>query len=145
MKLKSQRLALVHELAERESEKATKSLAQARQYLDQQQQQLNSLNEYLQAYAADLRASSIGTVSITRLQTAQQFMSQINQAISQQELVIQHAKVQFEQAKKVWLSCRDKAKNLQDLVKKTREEEIQTALKKEEKQIQDDLQSRRRQ
>lgn len=139
MKPRSERLQLVLELEERKEEAAKESLAKAKAYFDQQRTQLENLAEYQGQYLVELKQSMQGVSAVAQLQQYQSFINQINRAIEQQQLVVDHARVQFENERKVWLERREKVRGFSDLVKRSAAEEMIARDKKLEKQIEDDF------
>lgn len=140
---KSERLGLVHDMAERKENAAREALAKAKAYLDQQVAQRESLDQYQAQYLEELKQSMYGNSSVSGLMRSQSFINQLNTAIEQQELVVQHATANFEQARKVWLECREKSKGLSDLITKYRQQELAALDKQEAKRLEDDLLGRR--
>lgn len=140
---KSSRLSVVLELEERKEQEAMDRLRKAKAYLDQQVQQQQVLEDYRGQYLAELKGSMSQVTQVAVLQRSQGFVNQINGAIEQQTLVVQHAQVQFDTEKKNWLERREKAKGLKDLVERIKQEELQAFEKRQEKRMEDDLAGRR--
>ncbi len=119
------------------------SLQRVRQQLDQQRQQLHSLQGYQAQYLESLKGSMQGAMAVQNLQSYHRFVEQLASAITQQEQVVKHAEYAFEQERKQWLACREKCKSLNDLIKRCRTEESLVRDKQLEKRLEDDLNARR--
>lgn len=143
MKKRSERMRVVFEMAERSEKKAMDMLSSARQFLDQQQEQLSNLESYHQQYMDSMRNAMQGTMAVSDLQAYQGFIHQVDKAMDHQKNVIAQAQQQFDRCKQEWLSCREKRKGIEELIQRYRQEEQIALEKKEAKQLEDDLVSRR--
>lgn len=137
MKKRSVRLKVVLELAERKEQAAMDVLQNKRRYLDQQQQQLQSLESYYQQYVDGVRRDMQGSLAIHTLQLSQGFMHQVGVAIEQQQGSVHIAQQEFDRALGVWKVAHQKRKGMFDLIERYRNEETIEA----EKQIQKLLES----
>lgn len=143
MKLRSERMKVVFDQAERHEQKAMDALSAARQYLDQQLAQLANLEDYRKQYSATMRDTMKGSMDVRNLQAYQGFVSQVDKAIEHQKLVVDQAQQQFDRYKQEWLAFREKRKGIGDLIERYRFEEEVAREKKEAKRLEDDLVSRR--
>ncbi len=143
MAKRSERLKLVWDVAHRKEQGAMEELQKARSYLDHQERQLNDLQDYQKQYLEGLKGAMQGSLLVQNLQSYHRFVEQLSSAIEQQQQVIVHARHAFDQARQQWLACKEKSSNLDDLVKRCRQEEHVAAEKKLEKRLEDDLNARR--
>lgn len=143
MKAKSARLKVVLDLAQRKENEALAVMVKKRAYLDEQQNQLNSLSQYLTQFIQDLKISMVGVSDVNRLQSNQVFMSQVEQAIQQQEYVLGIAQREYENSLNNWSVLHQKSKGMSDLIDRYRNVEQLQLDKRIEKQIEDDLTARR--
>lgn len=143
MKKRSERMKVVFEMAERSEKKAMDMLSASRQFMDQQQEQLSSLESYHQQYLDSMRNAMQGKIAVSDLQAYQGFIHQVDKAIEHQKNVIDQAQQQFDRCKLEWLNYREKRKGIEDLIKRYQQEELLAMDKKEAKRLEDDLVSRR--
>ena len=143
MAQRSERLKLVWDVAHRKEQAAMEALQRTRQQLDQQRAQLQNLQDYQAQYLSGLKSAMQGAMSVQNLQSYHGFVEQLAGAITQQEQVVKHAEVAFDQQRKGWLACREKCKSLDDLITRCRAEEAIARDKKLEKRMEDDLNARR--
>ncbi|MCH2159277.1 MAG: flagellar export protein FliJ [Oleiphilaceae bacterium] len=136
---KVNRLRLLVDLATKEEDQASTILRQARQALDDAQQQLDSLKEYRESYLAGVSNSMKGASNPYTLTSYQQFVAQLDNAIDQQSLVVNNVSLQFEQAKKHWVTLREKTKSLAQLRDDTHRQELAKEEKKQEARMLDDF------
>lgn len=139
MKKRSVRLKVVLELAERKEQAAMDVLQSKRRYLDQQQQQLQSLQSYHQQYLDDMKLNMKGSVAVKALQLSQEFMSQIAKAIDQQQGTLRLAEQEFDYALKAWGIVHHKRKGMFDLIARYRSEENLQAEKHAQKLLESDF------
>ena len=116
---KSDRFQLVLELAERKEQSAMDVLTKARAYLDQQLGQQTMLSNYRSQYVNDLKDRMSGISSVAQLVSNQGFIRQLDQAIEQQESVVEHARVSYEKALDEWRALHEKSKGIKDLLNRT--------------------------
>ena len=131
------------ELAERNERAAMEALSSKRQYRDQQQEQLDHLRSYHSQYVNDMKKNMAGSQNVSNLQANLQFMHQVDVAIQQQEGVTESAQKVFNLALDDWKALHQKTKGMADLIARYKNEELQVAEKKAQKQLEDDLQARR--
>jgi len=92
---KSQRLATLLKLKEREEQSLAKKVAEIASLLSQEQSQLNELAEYKVEYLSDLDSLVSQTVSVSTLNNKQQFINKLDQAVMNQ-------KNRLDQVQKEW-------------------------------------------
>jgi flagellar FliJ protein len=131
--MKSKRLAIVLELAEREKDQAAQAFEQARQQYAQEEQKLAQLEDYYQDYARSF--TSTRTLRVEDLVKQRSFLQQLSQAIQQQQGLLQTVKNAVEQKRQAWQKSHVKHKNLADLITRYRAEEQAVTDKKEQKML----------
>lgn len=138
---KSQRMSLLAELAQAKEEKASEQLRMARSRLDEAQAQLDSLQEYRSNSLSKQHAgSAINSVNKAFVLTANlNFIAQIDQAIAQQEQVVEKVREQFQRVLMGWVELREKQKTLENLAERARRDEQAAKDKKEEQRQVDDF------
>lgn len=131
--MKSKRLAIVLELAEREKDQAAQAFEQARQQYAQEEQKLAQLDDYYQDYARSF--TSTKTLRVEDLVKQRSFLQQLSQAIQQQQGLLRTVQNALEEKRKVWQKSHVKHKNLAELIERYRAEEQTVADKKEQKML----------
>jgi flagellar FliJ protein len=139
MKAKSERLALVADLAANDELKAQEQMQIARRFLDQQNSQLNALQDYRDQYIAQYKTQQAGARHVQQLLNYQKFIAQLDGAIEQQGNMVKQAELAFQQTKGKWLALTEKRKGMKNLENHYAEKERLDREKKEEKQIMDDF------
>jgi flagellar FliJ protein len=143
LKKKSERLKVVLEQAERKEQLALEKLTGSRKYLDAQLSQLQGLRGYHQQYLDDMKRNMSGVQDVNHLQSNLKFMAQIDVAIKQQQSVIGVAQKEYDKVLALWTELHQKKKGMSDLIVRYKNDELLINEKKEQKQIEDDLLSRR--
>lgn len=142
VKKKSERLKIVLDLADRNEKAALNVLTKKRRYRDEQLAQLNNLKHYHVQYLEDIKKPVGQVQNVSNLQANLQFLTQIDQAIMHQEGVFKIAEREFTLALKAWTGMHQKTKGMGDLITTYRNQEIQSAEKKEQLQIESDISAR---
>lgn len=132
MKLRSSRIKIVVELAQREEEKAASLFQQARDELETEHQRLRELEEYYTGYQ-DYFGGGQASVRASDLQKSRLFLQQLADAISNQQQHILRVESAVDQRRSAWHICHLKHKSLLDLSKRYRDEESLVLNKKEQK------------
>lgn len=143
MKKRSVRLKVVLELAERKEQEAMEALQNKRLYLDQQKQQLQSLESYHQQYVDSMKRDMHGSLAVHTLQLSQRFMTQVGVAIEQQQSTVDIAQQEFDHVLMIWKTLHQKRKGMFDLIERYRNEENVEAEKRIEKLLESDFQTSR--
>jgi flagellar FliJ protein len=143
MKKKSERLKIVLDLAARKEQAALEFLSKRKRYRDEQLSQLSNLKHYHAQYLDDMKNKVNQVHNALSLQANLQFLSQIDQAILQQEGVLAIAEREYAQALKSWTQLHQKRKGMGDLIDNFKQQEDQLADKKMQQQIESDLLARR--
>ena len=129
--MRSKRLQVVLELAEREKDAAAQAFEQAQMQFTQEQHKLTQLSDYYRDYESsfsarrDLRASD--------LMQQRNFLQQLSQAQQQQQAVINSVERLLEEKRELWHKCHLKHQKLAELIARYRSEEEAALAKKEQK------------
>ncbi|RAU16569.1 flagellar export protein FliJ [Nitrincola tibetensis] len=134
-KKKSDRLALVHDLAVKKREKADQYLAESRQRMMQAETQLQQLESYLREYQEQFTQSGKQGFSSSQIVSHQAFISRLQHAVRQQYQTLYLARDQYEQVLKHWQHSYAQAKGLEKLHDKALDVEQVQRDKKEQRQI----------
>lgn len=131
MTTKTQRMALILDLAEKDVEAAAAALATAKNRVAAEQLKLDDIISYINDYA-ESQAEGI-RLSPEHMIRQRAFISQLNDAQRQQRLAIAEAERAFEHKKILWQEAHLKQRAMQDLVKRMAEDDAAIANKREEK------------
>ena len=132
MRSKRDRLDLVKQVFAKRENKLAQEMGQFEAQLDQAVSQLKQLRDHRDRHAAALR-SGLST-DLGRMQNQQAFYRRLNDAISQQELLIQRAKLERAELRQRWLAKRRRTLSVEKL------SEIRTAAELREESIREQKQ-----
>lgn len=107
--------------------------------MDEARAQLANLQEYRASYLENLRSKMSGASNPYNLTSYQQFVTQLADAITQQERVVEQTQTFFEKIKKLWVHAREKRLSLERLRDDAKRQYEQLRDKKEEARILDDF------
>ncbi len=137
---RSQRLAVVLKLVQREEEAEAQKLGKLRQHLQLEQKKCQELVEYQAEYHQALRQGGIDNPS--RLQVYHQFIARLGGAIEQQQAQIQRVEKALVKQQSTWAEVHGRRKNMESFIERCSEEEARDAEKKLQRML-DDAQARR--
>ncbi len=132
MRSKRDRLDLVKQVFAKRENKLAQEMGQFEAQLDQAVSQLKQLRDHRDRHSAALR-SGLST-DPGRMQNQQAFYRRLNDAISQQELLIQRAELERAELRKNWLAKRRRTLSVDKL------SEIRTAAELREESIREQKQ-----
>lgn len=131
---RSQRMAVVLQMAERAEETAAKQLEQSRAQVAQAEQQLQQVEDYQQEYLQELNRPKSG-VSAYAMINDRRFLEQLHRACQAQMAQIRLLRDQEERSLRNWQQCYQRRRNIEQLIARLRQDE--NALL--EKQLQKEL------
>ncbi len=132
MRSKQGRLDLVKQVFEKREQKLAQEMGQFNAQLDQAVTQLRQLRDHRDRHAAALR-SGLST-DPSRMQNQQAFHQRLNDAISQQELLIQRAELERAELRKRWLAKRRRTLSVDKLSEMRHAAELRAESVQEQKQ-----------
>ncbi len=130
---RSKRIEPVVKLAENRENDAARALGESMQQLERQEQRLLELTSYRDEYARRFESHAGGGMEPARLRDFRAFLAQLNQAIDQQRAVVEKARRDSEQQRRLWLGEHTRAKALDKVVERYRREEHHEAERREQK------------
>ena len=139
--LRSQRLQVVLQLEEQKEQKALEKMAEAQKAVESQRQQIQNLEEYQQEYRNQIRRDQQGVVSVSRLQGWQAFIAQLDQVISQQQVVLKQAEDVLNVARQAWQKAYESRSGMEKYIETCRQQE-QREMDAREQKIADEAASR---
>jgi flagellar FliJ protein len=138
MPSRADRLQPVVDLAEEKAEDAVRALATQQRALAESERQLIDLRRYRNEYA--IMPPDIG---VSALLNRQQFLQKIDMAIVQQLGEVQRREQALERARLHWAEARGRAKALDSVTTKYREQERKSQDRREQEQADERSQYRR--
>lgn len=136
---RSQRMAIVLQLAEREEQKAAEQLGVGREQLGACEQQMGQLQEYQEEYTAQINARS-GPQNVQQMMADRSFIGQLGDAVDAQKQKIVQAQQQYQQLMALWQRAYRKRTSLEEFISKMRDSESLEADKRLQKEL-DELSS----
>ncbi len=134
MKKKSSRLAPVLQLKKMKEEQAVINYTKAKDRLELELQKLEQLTSYSNEYAMMIEQDSQASIIASKLNSYHNFLSRLNQAITQQHEQIELFKNKVQQYKNLWLLQRGETKNMGKLISRSAQQELQEQNKKEQQE-----------
>lgn len=114
-KLRSQRMAVVLQLAVRTEEGAAKALEEARSHVANAVQQLQQIQAYQQDYTRELNQPRQG-VSVDSIVNDRRFLTQLMQVVSVQENQLQQLQNNESNCLRNWQLCYQRRKNIERMI-----------------------------
>jgi len=139
MTSRSERLQPAVDQAQRRQKDALQRMAEQQQKLANGEQQL----EELRRYRRDYRLGD-GGMTVSALLNRQQFVERIDQAIVQQERLIERLQRQVEAARQRWLQAHARENALDSVVERFRQQEQQREQRLEQAEVDERMQHRSR-
>ena len=136
MKQNKKRLELVKQVFAKRELVVAKELGQFQGQLDQAVMQLKQLRDHRDRHAAAQRAGL--NTDPSRMQNQQAFQQKLNEAINQQELLIQRAEIERGEMRQRWLARRRKTLSVEKLSDRRLEDEHRNEMARDQKR-QDEL------
>ena len=131
--MRSKRLAVVLDLAERAKDQAAQEFELARQQCLQEEQKLTQLIDYYRDYQQSFALKK--NLRVEELVKQRGFLEQLAQAQKQQQALIRSAQATLETKRVAWQKCHIKHKNLAELINRYRGQEELALSKKEQKML----------
>jgi flagellar protein FliJ len=122
-------------LAQHQSDAATRKLGQLNRQQQDAQGKLDSLKQYRKDYQARLQEASQSGMGPTELRNFQVFINKLDEAISQQQQIVQRSKASTQQGKGEFDTTQRKLKSFDTLQQRHIETQNQVAAKHEQKAL----------
>lgn len=130
----SQRLKPIKKIADNKEKKAAQSLGKSVQHCQLQADKLTQLVSYRIEYVASMSAKTLQGISGDQLQQYHQFLTKLDIAIGQQQLVVQQSEQQLSQNQHQWQSDNSRASAIAKVISKLKDKEVQASNKEEASQ-----------
>jgi flagellar FliJ protein len=130
----------VQRVAEKRENAAAKCMGESRQKLSDQEARLKELQDYRDQYAAQFSTRGLAGLDALQLHDYRIFLSRLNQAIQQQELVIGQCRNQHHQNQDQWHDMHRHTKVVDKLIERFKADEQQQQQKREQQVLDDHAQ-----
>ena len=140
---RSKRMQPVQRVAEKRENDAAHRMSESRQQLAHQETRLKELQAYRDQYAAQFSERGNAGLDSMQLQDYRVFLSRLNEAICQQELVIAQCRSRHVLDQDQWTNRRCHTQAVDNLIERFRKDE-QRQQHQREQQLQDDHSQRGR-
>ncbi|MDX1250747.1 MAG: flagellar export protein FliJ [Gammaproteobacteria bacterium] len=120
---KSQRLKPIIKLSDNRQQDAARAVVSSRRVLDERQSRLSDLNRYRDEYVSRLKNIGAAGISASQFHEYRVFLANLDLAITQQEKLVLMAGHDVEDKIRLWRQARGKAKALDTVSIKYRDEE----------------------
>jgi len=131
---KSERLKPVQRINESREKDAARALGRSVQIVQQHEQRLAELQQYRDEYDRQIQSMGENGVVASRLQQMQSFLHNLNQAISQQQLIVEQARREQEHKRRSWQQAHGKTQVMDKVVERYRRDEQYQANKRDQKE-----------
>lgn len=141
---RSRRMQPVQRVAQSRQQAAMQKLGQSRQHLDAQRRKLDELRAYREQYTREFVACGEGGLGAMRLQDYRVFLGRLNEAVRQQEAIIEKCSAEHEKINRQWLETRSRSQAIDKAVECFRQEERKQTDRKEQREQDEQAQRPRR-
>lgn len=128
-------LIVVLEIANKKEQQAMQMLVEARQQLQNLEQQLTGLMQYRNDYLREMSSKGQSGVAANALRQLQQFVGRMDQAVEQQQQKVAGAKHAVSSRQESWQQARQHQQSIEFLINKRQQEQQQRELKQEQKML----------
>lgn len=133
--VRSKRMESVQRLVDDDASRAAKAFADAKRMLEEQRRRLDQLTTFRQEYRQQLQTSGDDQgIDAYRLRDYRIFLARIDEAIVQQQQIVQRSEQDVAQRRTQWLQVRGRAQALNKVVDRYRSEERQAEDKRSQRQ-----------
>ena len=130
---RSRRMAPVQRLVVDREQSAVRELGERQQELVAQEARLQELLDYREQYARAFQDSGSSGLGARNLQDYRIFLSRLNEAIGQQQVVIQQCREQQQQTHRNWLEARTRSEAIGKVMDGYRHDEQRLQRRQEQK------------
>ena len=133
----SKRLSPVQRIAQSRERKAARHMGESHKNLLAEEARLLQLKQYHEEYLARFEAAARQGLSSAQLQEYRAFLDKLDQAIGQQERVVEARKLDHSSRQDNWRETHVRSQALDKVVRRYRQQERQTADHQEQKESDD--------
>lgn len=129
---RSRRMEPVARVTEDREQKAALVLAEGQQELGEQQLRLDELHDYRREYAQRLQQQGVAGLRATELQDFRNFLDRLDNAIRQQERMVERQRHEVERRRQLWLDARTRCRAMGKVLERYRSEEDRAEERREQ-------------
>lgn len=134
-KKRSQRFKPIHQLAQRREDVAAQTLGKVQRELTEHQDKLAELIQYYEDYQTRFTEQASNGMSISQVQSYQNFISQLKIAITQQRQHISRVEEARDTKRAEWTTERQKSQVLEKVISRHEKKELQEENKQEQRRL----------
>ena len=134
---KSKRISKIVDIASQKEQLAIREVGLKQRKSQVEQKKLKDLFQYLEEYIGQYSIIVSKSLSGKQFVQYQVFLEKLNEAINQQEQVVEHASHDLIQSKTEWANARVKKESYKKLMDKTAAQELREQAKREQLEIDD--------
>ena len=131
---RSQRMQPIVRLAGNREEQAAQSLARAQQHLAEQEAKLENLADYRGEYRQQVVGAGSQGLNGRQVRGFQGFLNQLDQAVEGQRQVIERARLEVEERRRIWLAARVECQRMDLVIERFESEELRVVARREQKE-----------
>ena len=130
--MKSKRLSLLVKIEEAKEKEEALKLAKFQKIVQDSQNRLSDLEAYLDDYREKFAVLTRRGSEARKIRSSYAFISQLNQAISQQQKTVRELEAAADEHRQNWLSAKQRMDIMEKTITKFRDEELSQEEKKEQ-------------
>ncbi|WP_456380674.1 flagellar export protein FliJ [Thiolapillus sp.] len=130
-------LVTVAKIATDRERNAAREMSHSQAELDVHTARLDELNNYRHQYLQQFQAASKQGLGVVQLQEYQIFLGRLDDAIKQQQKLLEGSRLTHEERQKLWLSLRGKAKALDNVIDKRQQQQTAEQGRREQREYDD--------
>ncbi|WP_456415157.1 flagellar export protein FliJ [Thiolapillus sp.] len=130
-------LLTVAKIATDRERNAAREMSHSQTELDIHMARLNELNDYRQQYLQQFQAASKKGLGVVQLQEYQIFLGRLDEAIDQQQKLLEASRISHEERQQLWLSLRGKVKALDKVIHQRQQQQLADQRRREQNESDD--------
>jgi len=130
--MKSKRLSLLVKIEEANEKEEARKFAKFQKTVQDSQNRLSDLEAYLDDYRAKFAVLTRRGAEARKIRSSYAFISQLNQAISQQQKTVRELENAADEYRQNWLNAKQRMDIMEKTITKFRDEELRQEEKKEQ-------------
>ena len=134
---KSHRLRPVVKVTEKKERSAAIAVAESKRVLDENLSKLEHLKAYLDEYRETFRTLGETGVTVKKIQEYRIFLSNLEAAVTQQNIMVKMNQETYDCSIKLWLVSRGKVKALDTVITRHEKKERQEETRRDQKELDD--------
>ncbi len=129
---RSKPLVTVAKIATDRERDAAREMSHSRGEMDVHAERLEELDNYRQQYLQQFQAASKRGLGVVQMQEYQIFLGRLDEAINQQQKLLEASQSAHEERQKLWLNLRGKVKALDKIIHQRQQQQIAEQSRREQ-------------